>query len=268
MSAKSVSQGAAYLSLLQRMTEVSSTFCIWKNADRALNGQGDADSAAPEGEWDRLIPEFRNWASDHNLGPVAVCRHVPTVFFLIAVDPDRKTFFELDVLGRKYWRGWTLFRAEQLRPPLTQMDNRGFREVRPGVEGVIVFTQLGTGMAGRNNLGGDKTDQALELMREDPEGVRLAARALFGISAKPLLKGIDAALQGGWDRRAMLTAEALCATRAPLEPRLLWHRLLVRRRKDHCPVLHAVFFDDRKLPDDVDGWVARIATDHTVFASS
>jgi len=38
-------------------------------------------------------------------------------------------------------------------------------------------------------------------------------------------------------------------------------RLLSKRR---CPVLRAIFFDDRQLPADVEGWLANVRRSHVV----
>ena len=253
-----------YLSLLQRLTDISPNWGLWKNADRALAGHGDLDSAAPKEEWDSIIAEFRNWASELSLGPVVLCRHAPTLVFLIALDESRQSFYELDVLARKYFRAWTLFRAKDL-VPYFQIDERGFREVRPGVEGLIIFTQNATRWGGRRNMISEKAHDALELIRQDPDGVSEGAR-LFGPARKALLQVIETALNGGWDRRAMLKVEALCVGGALLNPHLLIGRMITRRQKQICPVLRAIFTYDRKLPADVDGWLDRVAAHHSVFA--
>jgi hypothetical protein len=258
-----VTEGHTYLPLLQRLTELSPNWGLWKNADRALQGHGDLDSAAPKREWDAITHEFRRWSKDHGLGPVAICRHAPTVLFLIALEPERRSFYELDVLGRKYFRGWTNFRAEDLLP-LFQIDSRGFREVRPGVEGVIIFTQNATRWGGLPNMVNEKAHLALDLLREDPDGVEEAAK-LFGPARKALLEVIASALDGGWNRRAMLQVEARCVAGAFMEPHLLIGRMITRVQKKRCPILRTIFVQERRLPQDVDAWLERVAVHHPVF---
>jgi hypothetical protein len=258
--------GEIYLPLMQRLTKISPNWGLWKNADRALAGHGDVDSVAPTREWDGIVSEVRQWAVEHGLGPVAVCKEIPTVMIVIAVDKSGRTFFELDVQARKYWRGWTMFRARDLLP-LFHLDERGFREVRPGVEGMIIFVQNGTRWGGRPNMGGTKIEKALELLREDPEGVNQGAR-LFGPARKPLLSAIDAALEGRWDRASMLLVEGRSIVGAFLGPHLLAGRVKARLVKKRCPLLVSIFSKERQLPDDVDRWVDDVAAKHPVFVTS
>jgi hypothetical protein len=255
--------GEIYLPLMQRLTKMSPNWGLWKNADRALAGHGDVDSVAPTREWNSIVAETRHWAAEHGLSPVAVCHEIPSVMIIIAIDKDRRTFFELDVQARKYWRAWTMFKAKDLLP-LFHMDERGFREVRPGVEGVIVFVQNGTRWGGRSNMEGSKIENALELLREDPEGVEQAAR-LFGPARKSLLSAIEAALHGEWDRAAMLRVEGRSVAGAFLEPHLLAGRVKARFVKKRCPLLRSIFSDDRRLPADADAWIERVDVKHPVF---
>lgn len=133
---------------LKRLTVLCPDWGIWKNADAALSGSGDMDSAAPTRDWDVILREFRRWASENELGPVTACRHVHGVLFILTLDKKRSTFVELDVNARQYFRGWTMFRAEDLAP-LMELDERGFRRLRPGAEGVMLLLGNGARWGGR-----------------------------------------------------------------------------------------------------------------------
>ena len=72
------------------------------------------------------------------------------------------------------FRGSTLFVLEQLQP-LTMMDDRGFRRVRPGAEGLLKLVLNGSRWGGRPNMEGLHTKHVVELLEQDPEGSELAA---------------------------------------------------------------------------------------------
>lgn len=251
-----------WLPLLERLTDVVPSWGLWKNADTALLGHGDFDSTAPLEDWNTIIREFRHWASDRGLGPVAACREVSGVLFLLAVDRERHTALELDVNARKYFRGWTMFTPKDLLP-IMEIDARGFRRVRPGAEGVILLVQNGLRWGGRPNREGLRRKDVARYLASDPEGVRLASH-LFGPARAALETGAERVVQGGWDRRAMLAVEAWALLRAMAEPGVVAGRFLAPRRKRRCPLLQTIFSHDRRI-DDVDEWVRQVARDHEVF---
>ena len=76
------------------------------------------------------------WAASQGLGPVVVCRHVPGSLVLVALDPSGGPFAQLDMRGSARLRGAPAFVAEALEPHMV-MDPRGFRRLRPGVEGLL-----------------------------------------------------------------------------------------------------------------------------------
>jgi len=239
---------------------------LWKNADSALQGHGDFDSTAPSSLWDDITQTFSRWAADNGYGPVAACRHVPGVLFLIALDDERSTFLELDVNARKYFRGWTVFRPEDLAP-LMEIDGRGFRRVRPGAEGVILLTQNGLKWGGRPDLEGLRKRRVGEILRSDPEGAHRAAR-LFGIAQGPLERGIGRVIEGTWDRGAMLAVEARALAGALAGPEVLLTRFQAKRIKKRCPMLTAIFSDGRRISGDPRRWLASVAEDHQVYDAS
>lgn len=263
-STSSAGNNRGWLPLLRRLALVSEVWVIWKNADAALAGSGDIDSAAPVSEWPLIVREFRNWAAEEHLGAVIICRHAPITMFLAALSEDGSTFYELDVSGRKYFRGATLFRAEELGS-LSVMDERGFRCLRPGAQGLILLLTNGVRWGGRIDMAGLGRRRIAELLGEDPVGAEAAA-ARFGLPTAPARAAVAALLRGSWDRQAMLRVEAAALARALADPMILCRRarfrLLTKRR---CPVANAIFYNDRQVPGDPQAWLGRVARTHDVY---
>jgi hypothetical protein len=255
---------ALWLPLLRDLTDACPGWTVWKNADAALHGDGDVDSSAPTRDFGRVRDVFVEWSRDQRLGPVVDCRHIPRVMFLAALDPERPTFFELDVLGRKYFRGAPLFVAEQL-VPMSALDPEGFRRVRPGVEGVILLVGNGMRRGGAENRQGLQRRGVPALLAGDPEGVQMAA-ALFGPVAGSLLRLADAVARDDWDRPAARHLELWAVAKAAAAPAIPAGRAKLRLwSKRHCPLLRSVFFEDRRLPADRDAWLAEVSRTHVVL---
>ncbi len=255
---------ALWLPLLRRLTEACSNWGIWKNADAALTGSGDMDSAAPTEDWNFIVDEFRRWATGHGLGPVTVCTHVQGVLFILALDRQTSTFVELDVNARKYFRGWTLFQSERLGP-LMELDVRGFRRLRPGAEGIMLLLGNGTLWGGRPNPEGLRRKRIGETLARDPAGVRATASHLFGPVQDALVRAADQAACGAWDRPSMLMVEAWALAQALAQPRVVLARARSRRIKEACPVLRTIFTDHRRVPADIDGWLERVRRAHPLY---
>jgi hypothetical protein len=238
---------------------------VWKNAESALDGTGDVDTAIPRADWPPLIEAFHTWACEHKLGPVIECPHAPNVMHLVALCGDQP-FFEMDLMAKKIFLGSTLFDAEQLLP-LVDMDERGFRRVVPGAEGLMKLVYNGLRRNGTPNVQGLHDKRIAELIRRDPDGVRLAAEHLFG-PARPAGLRLAAAVEaGGWDRWAALRLQAWFLLGTAREPQsaVARARFHVARRK--CPVLIAVTTGGRRIPDDRDVWLARVRADHEVTST-
>ncbi|MGH2791926.1 MAG: hypothetical protein ACRDJ0_13215 [Actinomycetota bacterium] len=255
-----------WLPLLARLTERFPDWGLWKNADSALMGEGDFDSTAPESDWERIAEEFSDWAAGHSLDPVAACRHVQGVLFLVAVDQESGTLFELDVNARKYFRGWTVFRPSDLRP-MMEIDDRGFRRVRPGAEGVTLLTQNGLKWGGRRNEEGLRRKRVVEFLASDPEGVAAAAR-LFGGAEDAILRAARALVAGHWDRAAMLQVEGRALLGALGEPEIVLSRFRAKRVKKHCQLLRTIFVDGRTIKGDINIWVERVAREGEIPAAT
>ena len=257
-------RSALWLPLVQRLTEASPRWTIWKNADAAFAGFGDIDSAAPLRDWELIVREFRRWAAENGLGPVIECRHPPKTMFLLAVDQAGSELLELDVSGRKYFRGGTLFRAEDLAP-LTLLDERGFRCLRPGAQALILLVTNGLRWGGRPDPGGLRKRHVPELLASDRAGVVQAAHC-FRLRERDVAKAVERLLSGGWDRRSMLAMEARALGRALLDPEILARRARFRlASKRSCPVLRVVFYGDRRIPGNQGEWLRKVERTHAVY---
>jgi len=169
------------------------------------------------------------------------------------------------VNARKYWRGGTLFRAEQLEP-LFELDERGFRRLRPGAEAVILFTQNGTRWGGRPNPHGERiVARVPALVERDPLGVEAAARA-FGLPSGALERGLRARLEGRWDRAAMLRLEAAMLARAFGAPSIMLSRWRAKKVKRDCPLLEAIFTRHRTIEGDPRAWFDSVERAHPAEA--
>jgi hypothetical protein len=252
-----------WLPLVRRLTESCPRWTIWKNADAAFAGHGDIDSAAPMEDWEPIVSEFRRWAATSGFGPVIDCRHPPKTMFLLAVDRTTSTLVELDVLGRKYFRGGTLFHAEDLGP-LSVLDERGFRCLRSGAQGLILLLTNGMHWGGRPDPEGLRKRRIADLLAEDLKGA-LDAAGRFGLPVGSVDSAIRALVAGGWDRRSLLSVEGAALAGALGDPAILLRRFRFRlASKKSCPVLRSVFYGDRRIPGDVDEWVREVKRTHRV----
>ncbi len=269
MTRASVSAGERadlWLALLRRFTRVSPSWLVWKQVDSALEGDGDIDSAASPTEWDALECEFFAWAREFELGPVTVCRHIPGGRNLIAFPAESPTFLEVSIKHNKAFRGSTLFVLEDLAP-VTEMDPRGFRKVRPGAEGLLKLVLNGSKWFGRANVEGLRTKRISELLASDPGGVEMAS-SLFDRAEPAARRLADAVVGGGWDAHAMRTIEARALRKALQRPgvaaRRAWFRTATGRR---CPIVRAIG-RGRVVIEPRDAWLKSVARTHTLDPSA
>jgi hypothetical protein len=172
---------------------------------------------------------------------------------------------ELQLCEQAFFRGSVLFTARDLAP-LMEMDERGFRRLRPGSEGLFLLFYNSMKRGGRPLLDGDKAVRSLDLMRRDREGVEQASR-LFGPVRSHALRLARAATDGRWDRASAIRVELWAAARGPLNPLLLAARLKLRARNlGNCPLL-PVLSRGRRLRGNVDELLLRIARTHDVIGS-
>ncbi|MDQ3659508.1 MAG: hypothetical protein M3454_00300 [Actinomycetota bacterium] len=252
-----------WIDLLARIASKEGPAVVWKNVEAALSGEGDLDVMAPRSAWQEIERSFRSWATDHDLGAVAVCTHIPGTMYLIAVDPTERAFLQLDVKDRATFRGATVFEPEALED-VSETDGRGFRRLRPGAEGLFKLVINGISSGGRPDDKNLAKERVAELLGADEEGYRRAA-GLLGPVGKAAAKGAQATAAGGWNRRAMASVESYYLAKAGTEPRIAFSRLVARRAKKTCPVIIQSLRARRRVPEDVDGWVDLVAETHAVY---
>lgn len=248
-----------WLPLLRRLTQLSGAWGVWKNVDRALAGYGDIDSVSIPLDRDRLLHEFYEWASNNDMSPVFVCPHLPGSVLGVAVR-DREELVELQLCEQAIFRGSTLFTARDLAP-MMMVDQRGFRRLRPGSEGLLLLFYNSMRHGSRPLLHGEKASRPVELMRRDPEGME-AATQLFGSVRDYALRLATAATDGGWERVSAVRVEMWAAARGLRDPRLLAARAKLRVTGGrYCPLL-PVLRRGRRLHGNIDEWLSRAVRIH------
>ena len=248
--------GPSWLPLLRRLSGVDPGWCVWKNADQAVAGIGDVDSAAPRSAWPALSDDFRAWAVAAAAAPAIVCTHAPGMLVLVARMPDdARRLLQVDVYGRVA----RAVDAAELAP-VTELDPRGFRRLRRGAEGLLALLA----QTRRPARPPAELEQIRSLLASDPQGMEDAA-ALLGAARTPALAGARAVVSGRWSYAAMAALEPMHlagAVRRPRE-RLRWLRFRLRDQK-RCAVL-AALENDRSIPADADSWLAAVASNHAVY---
>jgi hypothetical protein len=255
-----------WLALLRRLTDISPSFLVWKNVESALEGQGDIDAAAAPADWDALEETFVEWATELDLLPAALCHHIPGGRNLIAAPVGTRTFFELSIKHDKAFRGSTLFILDDLLA-MSEMDARGFRQLRPGAEGMLKLVLNGSKWFGRPDDDGLTGKRVRELLAADPEGVAIASK-VFGPAETAARNLARAVVEGGWDRRAMLAIEANALAKGLRHPKVMarraWFRLTTQRR---CPVVYAIGHG-RVVSEPREAWLADVARTHVVHSAA
>ena len=253
------------LPLLQELSELSPDSAVWKNADSGLSGAGDVDFVTPQRAWPAVESIFRFWARDRDLGPVIACRHMPDTMFLIAVDRARNEFIQLDVRSRMTFHGSTVFVPSDLKECF-QLDERGFRRLRPGAEGLLKLVISGIAPAGRPRQRAIVKEDVVQLLSGDSRGV-IAGAALCAPVGKAARSGAQALVEGGWNRRAMATVEAWFVVKAFTEPRTALRRIRAKRAKARCELIQTSIKSSRRIPGNVNDWVTRAEKDHAAFGA-
>jgi len=253
------------LPLLQELSEVSPDSAVWKNVDSGLSGAGDVDFVTPQRAWPAVEGVFRSWARAWELGPVIVCRHMPDTMFLIAVDQARNDFVQLDVRSRMTFHGSTVFVPSDLGSCF-ELDERGFRRLRPGAEGLLKLVISGIAPAGKPRQRAIVKEDVVQLLSRDSQGV-MAGAALCAPVQMAARSGAQALVEGGWNRRAMATVEAWFVVKGFTEPRTAWRRVRAKRAKAHCELIQTSIKSSRHIPGNIDDWLTRVEKDHAAFAA-
>lgn len=249
------------LSLVHELTRLVPQWCAWKGIDRALEGQGDIDSAAPQNTWAEVTRLFAAWAVQKNYGQVVVCDHFPGVRFLITDVSSDRPFMELDICDVQLFRGAALFTARQLAP-LHRMDERGFRRLLPGAEATLVLLLKHCRLLNRAG----KPSRELRSMMQDEVGLLLTARTL-DIPAQPLQRLAHDVIQGRWSRYDALLLQVSQLKKIPSNYRLTGERVLLRLRGiSQCSVMQSVLREDR-IVRDPNAWWSVTRQEHVVLTS-
>lgn len=252
-----------WLPLLNKLSAASADQGVWKNAEPGLTGEGDIDFVAPRSEWEGIRILVQSWAAQVGLGPVIVCRHMPNAEFFLTVDRSVPDFLQLDVRDRATFRGSTVFEPSDIAP-LMEMDPRGFRRLRAGAEGLVKLVISGTAPTGRPKPRTLKKENVIELLESDPAGMHAAAASVFARVEDSVLAGANAAMRGGWNRRAMAIVEARYLLKGMTEPGTVVGRLRARRVKKDCEIMRTSLGARRRIQGDVDDWLQRVARGHRV----
>jgi hypothetical protein len=248
-----------WVPLLRRLTDISPLWGVWKNADAAISGQGDIDSASPSEDRALILGEFRVWADGHGYEPIFVCRHLPGSVVSVALRGERE-LIELQLCERATYRGCTLFAAKDLAS-LMSVDRRGFRRLREGSEALLLLFYNGVRWGGRPAVEAIERKGLADMMRRDLEGME-AATSLFGSQRAAALRLGRAVLDGQWDRRAALAVETWALARGPREPHLWLSRATYRLRgRRYCPLL-PVLRSGRHISGHVGRWLEQAEQAH------
>jgi hypothetical protein len=256
-----------WLPLLRALTTATPDWTVWKNAESALTGTGDVDSAAPRPAWPTVVRTVHGWALEQQLGPTIVCRHIPRTLNLLTVAPDGRSLLQLEVKAGATFRGSLQFSARDVLG-LSSLDELGFRRLRAGAEGVLKLLNNGMVRGAQPNWEGIRAKNVLALLAADPEGVAAMAQR-FGPARDALLRGVTAVQHDTWDRRAMGTVEAWALAKSLVQPQVLAERAWFRAyRKRTDPVLQVVYRADRMVQDDVGAWLRDVARTHRLLSAA
>lgn len=252
-----------WLPLLRRLTDAAPSWGVWKSPDSAFEGNGDIDALGSEGDWEIVQDVYRSWAAERALGPVIACTHLPDLLVLAAC--ERTSLLQMDVYSHQAFRGPRFTSAVALQP-LMQLDERGFRRLRPGAEGVLRLLTAGVRRGGRT-ADIDTMTRIAQLLRADPKGFEETANAI-GRRGSRVLAASQALAAGGWNRRALVLLEASSALRLLVNPRELT-TCIVRdaRRFRPCPLIEALEAG-RRVPDDPARWLEKVAHSHRVYGTA
>jgi len=251
-----------WLALLRRCARASPRWAVHGDLAEGFAGEGDVDLVAPENDLGRVRELFGEWASESGLGPVVACRHRDGVLILVALGAPGEVMFELEVRFERYFKGATLWRAEDLAPLFVADDRLGVRRLREGAAGLLKLVPNGLAPGGRPKWDRAKRDRVAGRLGRDPGGVAAAA-VLFGAARPAALAGARAVAEGRWDRRAMLALEAWAFGRGVLETATASRRAAARvRGRPRCLVLEAIAAG--RLVDDPEAWAERASRDHDV----
>jgi hypothetical protein len=253
-----------WLALLGRLAASVPGAAVHGDVGEGFAGEGDVDLVAPAAALGDVEDAFRAWADEVGLRPVFSCRHREGALVLVALGAPGEPLWELEVRFERYFKGWTMWRAEDLGG-WTSIGAAGYRRLRPGVAGLLKLVPNGLRAGGRPKWPPAKRARVAERLRADPEGVRAAA-ALLGPVRGAAERAAAAMARGEWDRRAAATVEAWALARGMAELPTLVRRVRARAGGT-CELLATVSRHRGLVPGDPRAWAARVAADHRAGAT-
>jgi hypothetical protein len=215
---------------LRELTARHASLLVWKHLDRALQGQGDVDAAAPVADvaalrGDATSIAARTLAASH----VILCDHIADKSLHFFVQPDRlPQLFEFDICTQPS-RGLAPWARPDLMLPLATMSAEGIRRLRPGAEAVVSLVYHGLSPSGAPRLTGSVRTLVEVGLAEDRAGAHEACASLPPRAARrPLAALVETVSCGGWDRRLARRAYVGFALAACAHPRFAVRRLGLR----------------------------------------
>lgn len=188
-----------FLAELSRRQE---EFLVWKHLDRALQGRGDVDAAAPRGTANAVLADARAIAGTHlRASHVISCEHVADKRLQFYVQPARlPQLFELDICTQPS-RGLSPWAQPATMATLSMLDATGIRRLRPGPEAVVSLVYHGISSTGVPRLHDDEAEIVQKGLAVDLEGARSACNTLLPIPARSSMQQLLAlTADGGWHR--------------------------------------------------------------------
>lgn len=259
-----VNRAGLWLPLLRRLSAAAPTWGVWKSPESAFAGEGDIDAVGAVVDRDAVVRECRVWADTQQLGAVVVCTHVPDLLVVATCEgPGIPRLLQLDVYSRRFFRGAPL--DVRGLGPMMVFDERGFRRLRPGAEGLLLLLARGIAYAGRPSPAAD-LERIAELLRSDPTGVKQASEVL-GPQGRHALAGARALAADDWAQRELVALEARSALRVLRDPRELARcasRDLHRLKK--CLLIRTLE-QGRRIPGDIGAWLEAVGKSHPVYGA-
>jgi hypothetical protein len=244
------------------LTESCEEIAVTGRVEEAFDGTGDVDLVAPLSQVERIWADFTAWARKNQLDAAVRCNHRPGVTILVAVTRDDPRLYELEIFHERYFRGFPLFSAQTLLRA-TEVDERGWRRLRPGTAAIFKLVPNAITWDGRLKAVGIKRARLLADIAGDVESARSAARTTTWI-APAWHNLIDSLADGEWSRRAALRLELSAIATAAASPVRLARRAGSRVSKNRCAVHSAVGRSARRLEESLGSWLEVVARTHPV----
>ena len=190
------------VNFLREMTVRHPSLLVWKHLERALQGQGDVDAAAPIDRIDAIRADINAIARNTLAAThVILCDHVADKNLHFFVQPDRlPQLFEFDVCSQPS-RGLAPWASPRLLLALATMSTEGIRRLRPGSEAVVSLVYQGLSPAGTPRMPDHEIEPLRANLAHDMVGAARACKTLPPWPARqPLLDLVTQVAQGRWDR--------------------------------------------------------------------